>query len=571
MTLVLALLGRFYVEIDGAGFPAESWRRRRAAEIVKILALDEDHRVHREQLMDALWPEMSPTAAGANLRKAIYHVRGTLESPEAIVSNDGIVELWPGQEISVDALQFEKAAHTAISSSDPTRAEEAARLYSGELLPDDRYAPWALEPRERLRSLAVRVMKSAELWDRVLDVDPADEEAHRALMRRALDDGDRSGAVRQFEKLRERLRIDLAMGPGPESVALYERALLGRESDPGNDAELARTLLARSFVALNQGQLDVAERDAEEAHRLAVAGGLATEFNEATALLSIVSSLRGRWRDLFRSEFAEAVQHSDEVAERIFDAHVCVTEYHLYGPAGHVGLLAFASELGDIATGADSLRGQAVAELLSGEAELFSGHLAEAEQRLEKAISLHAEAGASGGQVIAMQRLAECALARGDLESALGLSNEGLLMARRSRLAPHLVSRMHEGVVRASRGAAAVSAVHAGEVELAQEMICPPCSAGFRIASTVALAANGDIAGANERLGLADDIATNWPDGYWHAALLEARGAVQRASGAELEAVDSYRAAAEGYGALGRPVEAARCVDSAESVSASSA
>lgn len=409
-------------------------------------------------------------------------------------------------------------------------------------------------------------MKAAGLWQRVLEVDPADEEAHQAMMRRALEEGDRSGVIQQFERLRQRLRIDLGLGPSEESVALYERALVGEEA--GTGTERARTLLARSFVELNQGQLDLAQRDAQEAHRLAVADGLAMEFNEATALLSIISGLRGRWRDLFRSEFVEAVQNSEDVAERIFDAHVCVTEYNLLGPAGHEGLLAFAEELRDIATQAGSIRGQAVADLLAGEAHLFSGRPAEAEESLESAIALHSQTGASGGQVIAMQRLAECALVEGDPDRAISILNDGLVLARTSRLAPHLVSRMYEGLIRSSKGETAVAAMRTGELELADEMICPPCAAGFRAWSAIALAENGDITDAQEHLVQADGVAAMWPDGYWHAVLLEARGAVQRASGAALESADLYRAAAERYAGLDRPIDRTRCLGVAESLMA---
>jgi DNA-binding SARP family transcriptional activator len=42
---------------------------------VKLLALAPHHRLHREQLMDTLWPELAPEAAAANLRKAVHFAR----------------------------------------------------------------------------------------------------------------------------------------------------------------------------------------------------------------------------------------------------------------------------------------------------------------------------------------------------------------------------------------------------------------------------------------------------------------------------------------------------------------
>jgi len=66
----VSLLGGFEVRIEGIPVPVDAWRSRRAADLVKLLALDSTHQLHREQVMDLLWPELGMEAAGANLRKA---------------------------------------------------------------------------------------------------------------------------------------------------------------------------------------------------------------------------------------------------------------------------------------------------------------------------------------------------------------------------------------------------------------------------------------------------------------------------------------------------------------------
>ena len=69
------LLGGFRVGIDSLPVPDDAWRRNKAKAVVKLLALAPSHRLHREQLMDALWPELPPDAAAANLRKAVHFAR----------------------------------------------------------------------------------------------------------------------------------------------------------------------------------------------------------------------------------------------------------------------------------------------------------------------------------------------------------------------------------------------------------------------------------------------------------------------------------------------------------------
>ena len=64
----VTLLGRFAVTVDGVPVAEASWRRRHAAAIVKVLALALGHRLHREQVIDLVWP--GDTIAAAALAEA---------------------------------------------------------------------------------------------------------------------------------------------------------------------------------------------------------------------------------------------------------------------------------------------------------------------------------------------------------------------------------------------------------------------------------------------------------------------------------------------------------------------
>jgi hypothetical protein len=258
-------------------------------------------------------------------------------------------------------------------------------------------------------------------------------------------------------------------------------------------------------------------------------------------------------------EFAEAVQRPNEIAARVFDAHLCVIEYHVLGPDGHEGMVEYAHELHLIASASGSLQGEGIAEFLAGESELFSGRIASARLHLQSAVDLLERAGATAAQVFAIQRLAECASASDDQEQARRLLHHGLRLAGSSRLAPHLVVRMHEGLVRTGAGSYARAAIRAGEGDLAGQLFCRPCSIGFRFASAVALAEMGHLGLAQKQLALADDIAAMWPDGFWHAAVIEAQGVLSRARGDETAAARLLLDAADRYAGLNRPVDRARC------------
>jgi DNA-binding SARP family transcriptional activator len=199
------LLGRFRVVVAGREVSGDAWRNRRAADLVKLLALAPGHRLSRDRVMAALWPELGGAAAGANLRKAVHFARRAMGSDRAIATTSELV-LWPEGRLEVDVDKFDDAAGSALATEDTEAAVRAAGLYRGELLPTDRYEAWTEEPRERLVQRYGRVLKTAELWERVLELDRADEEAHRAIMKRYISDGRRTDAIRQFDRLRRGLR-----------------------------------------------------------------------------------------------------------------------------------------------------------------------------------------------------------------------------------------------------------------------------------------------------------------------------------------------------------------------------
>jgi DNA-binding SARP family transcriptional activator len=102
------------------------------------------------------------------------------------VLRGGLVELAPAAEVTTDVERLERGDDTA---------------YGGELLPDERYEQWTLGPRARLRERRLALLRSEARWEEVLREDPADEEAHRALMRRHVAGGDRPAAARRFRLL----------------------------------------------------------------------------------------------------------------------------------------------------------------------------------------------------------------------------------------------------------------------------------------------------------------------------------------------------------------------------------
>ena len=137
--VAIRLLDGFVAEVGGEPVADSRWRLRKGRELVKLLALAPEHRLHREQLMDALWPELDPAAAANNLHQVVHVARRALGA-EAIVLRDELLTLHAG----VDVEDFERAAAHARRAGSPSAYRAALSLYSGELLPENRYDDWAI-------------------------------------------------------------------------------------------------------------------------------------------------------------------------------------------------------------------------------------------------------------------------------------------------------------------------------------------------------------------------------------------------------------------------------------------
>ena len=560
MRVQILLLGQFRVSVGDTVIPADAWRRERAAALVKRLALLARHRLHREQAMELFWPDLDSDAAGANLRKAIHFARRSLGEHDLLEVNGDIVALAPRAELVIDTEEFDAAAKAALSGQGGSECKRAADLYGGELLPDDRYVEWLEEPRQQLRELYARVLKTGKLWERLVTLDPTDEQAQCALMQAALDAGNRAEAIRLFQRLRELLRIELGVGPRAATIAIYERALAMSGVAPVSPVDGIRASLAWGLVHLQSGDFAKAESIARETRDLALGAELGREVGEASALLGLAAHMRGQWRDLFLTEFTEWIRAAPKFASNMFDGHLCLAQFCLCGSSGLEETRSTAQELLSVAEREGSVAGRALALVCLGEAELFSGRLDEAERLLDEAERLHVESGTAAGRALALERLAEIALLRGQKWRAGRIVQRAERVAQTSWLTPHLLIRLKGLAVQtASTPEKAAKVILEGDRALAGGSSCQPCSMGFRAAAAIALAEAGELEQVGRRLDEAERLAGMWSGGPWVAALWEARGVQRRAQGSEERALAAFSEAAERFGELGRPLDEARC------------
>ena len=179
------------------GDRALDWRalRPRAATTLRFLSIHAGRPVHRDLLLESLWPELSVAQARQNLQVTVSMLRRFLEPDSArgcaeILIRDGDayrLVLHPHASADIvefaDALDDARKAQRAGDSGERRDAlARAVHAYRGDLLPEDGAAEWVVGERERVRSrAAVAAATLAELDYAEGDLDAAATAAHRSL------------------------------------------------------------------------------------------------------------------------------------------------------------------------------------------------------------------------------------------------------------------------------------------------------------------------------------------------------------------------------------------------------
>lgn len=249
--LRIYLLGPVMVKrADGSLVGGELWRRARVRALLAFFALRRGQPVHRDTLLQRLWPDLDYAAALRNLNTTIYGLRRSLEPGLQRGTGSGYIHyesdcymLSGGLAHWLDVEAFESGIASARRESDPDRAEvlyqEALALYRDGFLADlepglldgwleeERLRQFYLNALEELGSVLIRREReraAAEAYLKVLAVDACRESAVRQLMHLALRRGDRATALAHYESLRRTLWRELELLPGEETRQLYEMA-----------------------------------------------------------------------------------------------------------------------------------------------------------------------------------------------------------------------------------------------------------------------------------------------------------------------------------------------------------
>ena len=265
-TLEVSTLGRFEIRHNQEQLAGGNWNRRKVVDLFKLLLSVEQHRLHREQVQEILWPMSSLEQAANSFGKTLYLLRRAFEPdlPSGKGSSSSYIQLEHDtlllipESLKIDADIFEsstKQLQTQMRSRKGKESESNIQtlleefdamlaLYHGDYLPEDLYEDWAQRRRDRLRrvhswllenaaELALMIgngVRASEYLLELLESNQADEHTHRQLMHVYARMGRRSEALNQYVLLRRILKEELQASPLPETNELYRQIQMGQVS-----------------------------------------------------------------------------------------------------------------------------------------------------------------------------------------------------------------------------------------------------------------------------------------------------------------------------------------------------
>jgi DNA-binding SARP family transcriptional activator/ATP/maltotriose-dependent transcriptional regulator MalT len=236
LPMSLAVLGRFELTAAGRPVPLGAGQETRLLKFVTVSG----GRVHAEQAIETMWPEVGRSAGRHRLRTVLNRLRAAAGD---VMSREG--ELLVVEEaVKVDVQEFlaEARRAQALAPKDLALATAVARgamaRYRGELLPGDRYEDWAERPRRQAQLVMLDLLdlcatEAARRGDldalrrtveRTIEFAPYDDERYLRTASTLLEQGRRGEALAVVHRARSAF-AQIGLDP-PRPLLDLERSIV---------------------------------------------------------------------------------------------------------------------------------------------------------------------------------------------------------------------------------------------------------------------------------------------------------------------------------------------------------
>lgn len=226
-TLAITTFGRF--SLGWSGQEALRWRSEKTRELFAFLLQCAGREVRKEEIMDAVFPDLLSERAVHQLHNGIYYIKKALQAygvSQQQVAIEGSYRLSL-RDVWVDARRFQELLDSPAAGEEQTALwQRAEELYAADYCLDGDWA-WAEAERERLRKLhqemalrlgacylqAAQHEQAEDLLLRLVRENPYSERAVRLLLDLYLGSNRAAQAERLYREFERTLREDLDLAP----------------------------------------------------------------------------------------------------------------------------------------------------------------------------------------------------------------------------------------------------------------------------------------------------------------------------------------------------------------------
>jgi LuxR family transcriptional regulator, maltose regulon positive regulatory protein len=235
--ITIQALGRTQVKIGEHLLKLSVWKTQTVRDLFYFI-LQSPEGVTKEEVGDAFWPEIDQETLRVRYKNVIYRLRHALGT-ESVTHSDEVYRFNRTLDYDYDVENFLQEVALAETAADEVSAIQHCNtvlsIYRGPYLPK-LDSEWAIIQRENLHQKFVSVaanlvnlllkakqyQKVITAIQRVLEIDPCLESAHRSAMIAYAEMGDRAGVVRQFEKCKKALMEELNVSPSSQTIDIYK-------------------------------------------------------------------------------------------------------------------------------------------------------------------------------------------------------------------------------------------------------------------------------------------------------------------------------------------------------------
>jgi DNA-binding SARP family transcriptional activator/tetratricopeptide (TPR) repeat protein len=226
--------GRVTVQIGQRVVLGSAIRRKVLAMLCYLIARP-DMSATRDQVLDALWPDLDPEVAVNSLNQTIYFLRRVIEEEYSDDLSPGYVHhdsdvVWLDTDLVSSRSVICRTLIRGFSSKpSPDEVDLLTRTYKGRFALDFEYEEWASSYRDNLHAAYLEIVERAVLDDftlghydrgisiarRALEVDPSAEQIEVCLLRLYRVTGAHSAAAEQYAHYATVMRQEVGVDPPP--------------------------------------------------------------------------------------------------------------------------------------------------------------------------------------------------------------------------------------------------------------------------------------------------------------------------------------------------------------------